>query len=56
MVAFSGVAMANTVDAKEENRKIGFVLLANSCEDFAMDFLDEWDSNNEASPVAAYKA
>lgn len=48
VVAFSGVAMANTVEAKEE------VVLVTDCENWAMDFLDNWDSDNEASGVGAH--
>lgn len=49
MVAFSGIAMANSTEVKEgkkEKFKKEVVLKADSCQKFAMDFIDEYDSNN----------
>lgn len=56
VIAFSGVAMAETIELKFVENHEMFVLPADNCQTFAMDFIDEYDCSNPGEEMDAITA
>ncbi|MBG6110581.1 polyhydroxyalkanoate synthesis regulator phasin [Flavobacterium sp. CG_23.5] len=54
VVVFSGAAMAGAQEAKEVKK--GIVVKGDLCQEFAIDFIEEMDPNNEMSAIDANNA